>query len=90
MHIVEHLGHCKGGTFNIHIWVCQCDSAILSCKKGNQVLFIIGKELLSCLSRENERFFMKIVTIYTLNSHLLTLKSQLTKSCLLSSSAEMF
>ena len=33
---------------------------------------------------------MKIMTVYTLNSHLLTLKAHITKSCMLLSSAEIF
>ena len=34
--------------------------------------------------------FMKVVTVYSLNSHLLTLKAHITKSHMLLSSAEMF
>ena len=35
-------------------------------------------------------YFMKILTIYRLNSLLLTLKAHITKNCMLLSSAEIF
>ena len=38
-----------------------------------------GKELISCLSHANVRAFMKILTVYTLNSHLSTLKESIPK-----------
>ena len=34
--------------------------------------------------------FKQILTVYTLNSHLLTLKAHITKSCMLLLSAEIF
>ena len=50
--------------------------------RGNQVLFIIGKELIIC----NMHAFHE----NTMNSHLLTLKAHITKNRMLLSSAGIF
>ena len=55
--------------------------------------YLFAKELKSCLSGPRAQPcapFMKILTVYTLNSHLLTLKDHITKSCMLLLSAEIF
>ena len=43
-------------------------------RKGNQVLFIIWKRVYK-LFEQTCVHFMKILTVYTLNSHLFTLKA---------------
>ena len=58
-------------------------------KKGNQLLFI-GEELISCLAAQACVHFMKIITVYTLNSHLLTLIAHNHKSRMFLSSTELF
>ena len=52
--IMEFFGFCKGGNFNIHIWVWF--GYFICTKKGKQVLSI-GKELLSCFSHAKKRDF---------------------------------
>ena len=68
---------CKSGNFNIQIWASL---AIHLVNKGNQVLFIIwcrinklfGPRKRAWISLKLYIYFL--VTVYTLNSHLLTLK----------------
>ena len=50
-----------------------------------EIATYVFKELINCLSRA---YFTNIVTVYTLNSHSLTLKAQITTCHLLLSSAE--
>ena len=65
--------YCKGGTFNIHIWAWF---SYFICQEGEIKFYLkFGKELISFLCCANVREFMKILTIYTLNSHLLTFKA---------------
>ena len=54
-----------------YIFIAGRGSAIHLLNKGNQVLFTI------CLGRANVpcKRFMKILTVYSLNSHFLTLKA---------------
>ena len=56
--------------------------------RGNQVLYIIGRELISCIITCVN--FITIMIVYTLNSHLLTLKAHIIKNRTFLSSAEMF
>ena len=64
------VAYCKSGNFYIHIWA---GTAISSAKEGKPG-FIYN------LVKVNKLFgphmhFVKILTVYTLNSHLLTLKA---------------
>ena len=44
--IIKLLGHCKGGNFNIHIWAWF--GYFISSFRGNRVLFLTCKEIISC------------------------------------------
>ena len=52
--IIELLGHCKVGNFNIHIlaWF-----RYFICSRREIIFFLFGKELISCLSRPNMHAF---------------------------------
>ena len=45
------------------------------CSANSSAKQVFGEELVSCLSRATCVHFMKILTVCTLNSHLLTLKA---------------
>ena len=62
------------------IFISGRGSTISSAKEGKSGLI----ELISFLSRTNVRF-VKMLTVYTLNSHLLTIKAQNPKLYVLSS-----
>ena len=65
--------YCKGGNFNIHIWAWFGYSI---CSRREIRFYVYGKELISCLSPANVRDFHENPDrMYTLNSHLLTLKA---------------
>ena len=73
MCIIEPLGHCKGGNFNIHIWAWFGYSI---CPGRKIRFYVFGKELISCLSPANVRAFHENPDrIYILNSHILNLKA---------------
>ena len=58
------------------IFIFGCRSAISSAKEGKSGFNLyFGKELISFLSHANMRAFQEDLTVYTLNSHLLTLKA---------------
>ena len=53
--IIQLFDRCKGRNFNIHIWAFQLFHLL---RNGNQRLFfLLGKELISCLSLVNSRVF---------------------------------
>ena len=57
------------------IFISGRGSAISPAKEGQSgFIYSFGKELISFLGRANVHF-MEILTVYTLNSHLLTLKA---------------
>ena len=67
------LAYCKGGNFNIHIWH---GSAISSSKQGKSgSIFNLVKNNKAVWAVQACMHFMKILTVYTLNSHLLTLNA---------------
>ena len=75
------LDHCKCGNFNINIWAWF---SYFICSRRETRFYLFGKELCNmCV------YFLKILTVYTLNSHLLTLKRISQKMHVLSS-AEIF
>ena len=58
------------------IFISGRGSAISSAKQGNSVFFLLFRtELISSLSHANVCAFHEVLTVYTLNSHLLTLKA---------------
>ena len=61
--IIELLGHCKGGNFNIHIWAWF---SCFICSRWEIRFCLFGKELLSCLSGANvHAFHENCYQIYT-------------------------
>ena len=50
--IIELLGHCKGGNFNILVWF-----SFFICSRREIGFYLFGKELISCLSRANVHAF---------------------------------
>ena len=62
--IIERMGHCKGGNFNIHIWAWI---GYFICTRREIRLYLFGKELISCLSRAYVRAFRDKNWPYTLN-----------------------
>ena len=85
---IELLGHCKGGNFNIQIWVWF---GYFICSRREIRFYLIGKVLKSCLSRTNVRAFHENPDrMFTLDSHLLTLKAHIRKSRMFFLSAEIF
>ena len=73
------------------IFISGRGSAISSANEG-KICFIYNlvKEMISCLNAQTCAYFMKIVTVYTLNSHLFTHKSHITKSRMVLLSVEIF
>ena len=71
------------------IFISGCGSAISSAKEGKSGFIYNLVELISFPSRANVRAFHEIPTVYTLNSHLLTLKAH-THKCMLLSSTKLF
>ena len=63
----------KGGNFNIHIW---CGSAFSSAKDGKSgFIYNLVKGKYAFWAAQTCVHFMKILTVYTLTSHVLTLKA---------------
>ena len=52
--IIELLGHCKGGNFNIHIWTWF---GYFICSRREIRFYLFGKGLICCLSCANVRAF---------------------------------
>ena len=81
--IIELLGHCKGGNFNIHFWTWF---GYFFCSKREIRFYLFVKESRSCFSRANVRAFHENPDcIYTE-----PLKHISQKNRLLLSSAEIF
>ena len=52
--IIELLGHCKGGNFNIHIWALF---GYFICSRREIRFYLFGKGLINCLSCANMHAF---------------------------------
>ena len=77
-YIIELFGYCIGGNFNI---ISGRGSAISSTNEGKSgFIYNLVKEILSCLSAQTCAYFMKIMSVYTLNSDIFTLKAHITSS----------
>ena len=72
------------------IFIYGRGSSISSANEGKSgFIYNLFKEIISCLSGQTCAYFMQIGTIYTLNSHLFTLKGHITKICMVLSSVEI-
>ena len=72
------------------MFISGLGSAILSAKEEKSGFIYNLVELISFLSRTKMCAFHENPNLYTLNSHLLTLKVHTTKSCMFLFSAEIF
>ena len=73
------------------IYISWRSWAISSANGGkSDFIYKLVKEIISCLSVQTCAYFKKIVTVYTLNSYLFTLKAPIQKSHMFLSSAEIF
>ena len=63
--------YCEGGNFNIHIRRCSAISSAKERKSG--FIYNLVKEPISLFLH-----FMEVLTVYTLTSHVLTLKAHIT------------
>ena len=76
-YIIELFGYCIGSNFNI---ISGRGSAHSSANEGKSgFIYNLVKEIISCLSAQTCTYFMKIMTVYTLNSDIFTLKAHITK-----------
>ena len=58
------------------IFISRCGSAISSAKEGKSgSIYKLVKKLQDLLAAQTYMHFMKILTVYTLNAHVLTLKA---------------
>ena len=80
--------YCKGGNL---IFISGRGSAILTAKEGKSgFIFNLVKSLSAFWAAQTCVRFMKVLTVYTLTSHVLTLKAYITKGRMFLLSAETF